>query len=461
MVGRCGRCAKWNSRANRHCRTYLPCLFSVGGHVGGIRLCLAGASIGNGNRGVEALGRSVIDVIDAVAPGSRISAFDDGWGVRRDASGRYPSTDLEYVGVRLSRRWHRPESWTQIRVAQALGGLGNPVAGRIARSDAVIDISGGDSFTDMYGPVRLQSIAAPKLAALRAGRPLVLLPQTYGPFSTTDGRALAGRLVRSAALAYARDPRSYQRLLELAGPDADTARLRDGVDVAFALRPRRPDAQVADAVEAATDGEVVAGVNVSGLLRDAAGRERFGLAGDYIATMTGLVRALIDEGARVLLVPHVQVPGGQGESDIAAIDEVVAALPAVQRSRATVVPSELDAAELKWCIARCDWFTGSRMHATIGALSSQVPAFGYAYSDKTRGVFETCGMGEHVGDAREVAGPAAVEAMTASFAARDVSRTRLGETVPGVVDRARGQLADIADEIRRWRDDPAGHGAIA
>ncbi|WP_162606526.1 polysaccharide pyruvyl transferase family protein [Jiangella asiatica] len=403
----------------------------------------------------------MIDVIDAVAPGSRVSAFDDGWGVRRDASGRYPSTDLEYVGVRLSRRWHRPESWARIRLSQAFGGLGNPAAGRIARADAVGDISGGDSFTDMYGPVRLRSVAAPKLAALRAGRPLVLLPQTYGPFSTRDGRALAERLVRSAALAYARDARSYQRLLELAGAQADPARLRDGVDVAFALRPRRPVARVADAVEAATEGEVVAGVNVSGLLRDSVGRERFGLAGDYVATMTGLVRALIDEGARVLLVPHVHVPGGQGESDIAAIDEVVAALPVAERLRVTVVPSELDAAELKWCIARCAWFAGSRMHATIGALSSQVPAFGYAYSDKTRGVFETCGMGEHVGDAREVTGPGAVEAMAVSFAAREVSRDRLGETVPGVVDRAHGQLTDAVDAIRRWRDEAGGNEAIA
>lgn len=439
----------------------MQCLALWGGHVEGIRLCLAGASIGNGNRGVEALGRSVLDVIDAVAPGGQVTAFDDGWGVRPDTSGRYPSTTVEFAGVRTSRRWHRPESWARIRVAQAFGGRGNPVATRIARADAVADISGGDSFTDLYGPVRLNSVAAPKLAAVRAGRPLVLLPQTYGPFDTPEGQVLAQRLIRSASLAYARDPHSYQRLLELAGPGADTSRLRDGVDVAFALRPRRPAAHVADVVEAWAADEVVAGVNVSGLLRDAAGRERFGLAGDYVATMTELVRALIAAGARVLLVPHVQVPGGQGESDIAAIEQVLGELTPAERERAAVVPPELDAAELKWCIARCDWFAGSRMHATIGALSSRVPAFGYAYSLKTLGVFETCGMGAQVADAREVAGPAAVEAMTASFHARSTSRDLLAETVPGVVDRARGQLADIVHDVLGWRHDADRRGAIA
>ncbi|RIQ25260.1 polysaccharide pyruvyl transferase family protein [Jiangella rhizosphaerae] len=390
-----------------------------------------------------------------------MTAFDDGWGVRPDTSGRYPSTRVEFAGVRMSRRWHRPESWAQVRLAQTFGGRGNPVARRIARADAVADISGGDSFTDLYGPTRLHSVAAPKLAALRAGRPLVLLPQTYGPFDTPEGRVLAQRLIRSSSLAYARDPHSFQRLLELAGPMADASRLRDGVDVAFALRPRRPAPHVADVVEAWATDEVVAGVNVSGLLRDAAGRERFGLAGDYVATMTDVVRSLVKAGARVLLVPHVQVPGGQGESDIAAIDQVLGELTPAERDRATVVPAELDAAELKWCIAQCDWFTGSRMHATIGALSSRVPAFGYAYSLKTQGVFETCGMGEHVADAREVAGEAAVEAMTASFDARGESRERLAATVPGVVDRARGQLADIVADVLSWRHDADRRGAIA
>ena len=420
--------------------------------------------MGNGNRGVEALGRSVLDYVDAKASGASMTAFDDGWGVRPDQSGRYPSTDVEFVGVRLSRRWYRPESWAQVRVAQRLGGpggLGNPVAGRISRADAVLDISGGDSFTDMYGATRLRSVSAPKLAALRGGCPLVLLPQTYGPFDTAEGRALAERLVRSAHLAWARDPRSYERLVELAGPDADVSRLRSGVDVAFALRPRRPADDVAARVEAAARGTVLAGVNVSGLLRDAQARDRFGLVGDYIATMTSLVRELVEAGARVLAVPHVHVPGGGGESDIAAIDQVLAGLTDAERAQVTVLSPQLDAAELKWCIARCSWFTGSRMHSTIGALSSRVPAFGYAYSAKTLGVFDTCGVGDHVLDARDVAGPDVVAAMMASFEDRDIAAGTLAATVPLVVDRSRAQLGDTLLEIEKWREDPGRVGVIS
>lgn len=418
--------------------------------MGGIQLCLAGASIGNGNRGVEALGRSVLDTIHAQAPGSTIWSFDDGWGVRPEETGRYEGSDVEYVGVRLSRRWHRPESWARIAAAQRFGGARNPVAARIARSAAVLDISGGDSFSDLYGWERLRAVAAPKQAALRGNRPLVLLPQTYGPFETGRGRQLATRLIRASFLAYARDPESHGRLLELAGTDADHDRLRDGVDVAFALRPRRPPPRVADQVES-LDGETIAGVNVSGLLCEPEGQARFGLAGDYVATVAALVTRLVMAGAHVLFVPHVHVPGGRGESDTVAIDRVLAHVEPQVRNRTTVLPPELDAAELKWCIARCDWFAGSRMHSTIAALSSGVPACGYAYSDKARGVFDTCGAGDHVVDARTAAGPDAAAAMVASFEAREHAGTVLAGRVPQVTRRAREQIAEILDDVRQWQ----------
>ncbi|UFU02386.1 polysaccharide pyruvyl transferase family protein [Ruania suaedae] len=422
----------------------------------GLRLVLAGAAIGNGNRGVEALGRSVIDAVERDSPHTLLSVLDDGWGVRRD--GRRPEL-LEYVGVRLSRRWHRPESWAQIRLAQALRPRINPVARRFARADAILDLSAGDSFTDLYGPARLAMVCAPKDAALRAGRPLVLLPQTYGPFKTAAGRRRAERIVRSAALAYARDPWSHDRLLELAGRDGDDTRLRSGVDVAFALEPRLPRAEITERIEQVGSEGPLAGVNVSGLLVGAAGHARFGLAGDYLETMVAVVRGLISAGAHVLLVPHVHVPGGRDESDVAALRLVLEHLSERERVRTTLLPPQLDAAELKWSIARCDWFVGSRMHATIAALSTLTPAAAYVYSDKTRGVFDTCGVGDEVVDARRTAGRDAADRMIGSFERRAVTRTVLEDRAPQVVERSRAQLREVLDTVRRWRESP--HRAVS
>ncbi|PYF99671.1 Polysaccharide pyruvyl transferase family protein WcaK [Georgenia satyanarayanai] len=419
----------------------------------GTRLVVAGAPLDNDNRGVEALGTSVVAHLASAASVDSVSVLGDGWGVSADSS--WPGdARVDRLGVRNSRRWHRRESWARIRVDRALGGLGNPVVARLGAADAVLDISGGDSFTDLYGPRRLATICAPKEAAVRSGRPLVLLPQTFGPFTTAEGRRRAEGLVRHSALAYARDAWSHEQLLDLAGPSADATRLREGVDVAFALPAREPAASVVEQLDSLT-GEVVVGVNVSGLLREESAVARFGLAGPYLATMTSLVRELVRAGAVVVLVSHVHGVG-RSESDDTAHGAVLDALDAVERTRVHRLSPLLRAAELKWCIGRLDWFAGSRMHATIAALSSQVPAFGYAYSDKTRGVFGTCAVAEDVVDARAVAGQEAVEQALASFARRDATREVLRRRVPDVVAQARGQLDDVLGAVSSWRDGSAG-----
>jgi len=412
----------------------------------GARIVVAGAPLDNDNRVVEALGTSVVVHLAASPAVERVSILDDGWGVRPDALG--PAT-VERLGVRNSRRWYRRESWARIRFDQTLGGLGNPVAGRLAGADAVADLSGGDSFTDLYGPQRLETICAPKEAALRARRPLVLLPQTFGPFTTPGGRLKAETIVRQTSLAYSRDSWSHARLLELAGPDADHSRLREGVDVAFGLQPQEPSQDTVARFNSLA-GEVLAGVNVSGLLRDERAGGRFGLAGDYLRTMTDLVKALVASGAVVVLVSHVHGSDPR-EGDAAAVDRVVTALDEGERRRVWRLDPTLRAAQLKWCIARMDWFSGSRMHATIAALSSGVPAFGYAYSDKARGVFGTCGTADQVADARVVAGAEAVEQALASFSAREEVRPRLAGRVPAVVGRATEQLDEVLSAVATWR----------
>lgn len=416
--------------------------------MGGLQFVLAGAAIGNGNRGVEALGRSVADGVHRELRGASLSILDDGWGVRPDTSGHYAGTSVDFVGVRQSRRWHRPESWARVRAAQATFPRLNRVAQRFQDADAVLDLSAGDSFTDLYGPVRLRTVTAPKEAALRAGRPLVLLPQTYGPFTAPEARRLAERIVRSASMAFARDPWSFDRLLELAGPDVDSSRLRSGVDVAFALEPRRPRSEVVDVVEGLGNG-TTAGVNVSGLLRTDAAHEQFGIAGNYLDTMTALVRSLIEADAHVVLVPHVHLPGGTGESDIGAIEDVRGRLSAAELSRTTVLPTDLDAAEVKWCISNLGWFVGTRMHATIAALSTLTPVAAYAYSDKTQGVFETCKAGDHVVDARVYAAQEAVERLVNGYLARGTMRALLVDHAAPTVDRSRNQLREVFELAQR------------
>lgn len=420
------------------------------GPVEPLRLCLAGCALDSGNRGVEALGRSVLSAVERHARSSSVTLLDNGWGVRALDAAQYPALQISLAGARRSRRLHRQESWARIGLDQRLGSWTNPVARTIRRAHAVLDISGGDSFTDLYGRHRFEQTTAPKSAALRVGTPLVLLPQTYGPFRDVTLRRRARALVLGAAMAFARDDDGFTALVALAGPAADPRRLRRGVDVAFALPEQDPGDAIGDGLRRALAGGRPAGplvgINVSGLLWRG-GQVDHDMALDYPSTVVSTLARLSRAGARFVLVPHVAPTTASAESDSVALHELLRRLPPEVADSVAIAPANLNAMQLKWVIGRCDWFWGARMHATIAALSSGVPAAAIGYSDKTAGVFATCGVRDNVIDGRSVKTQEAVERLVELFEGRQSAATTVRATVPAVVARAHRQLADVLGEL--------------
>ncbi|MFI6761404.1 polysaccharide pyruvyl transferase family protein [Micromonospora sp. NPDC050417] len=416
--------------------------------------CLFGVPGSHLNLGVGALRAATLGGLLAREPQADITVFDDGWGQRSGhafVGGRPVSISL--AGARHSRRYHRPESYLNMRVSAALGGFGNSGVARIDRADVVLDVSGGDSFSDIYGEHRFRTVAWPKRLTLLRRRPLVLLPQTYGPFRSDRIRAEAAALTRGAAMAWARDPESYAALGELLGADLDPARHREGVDVAFALEQRPPDQPARETLErwfAAASGPVV-GINVSGLMARAEGRAQFGLAADSAEVARRICERLLDEvDTRVIIVPHVRTPQGT-DDDTAASDRLHAALVGRYGDRVTVSPPGLDPHQTKWVIARTDWFCGMRMHATIAALSTGVPVANIAYSLKARGVFASVGQERHVADARKLADDDLLDALWRSWTSRADTAVELAERIPVAIARAGEQMDEIVAVARAER----------
>jgi len=417
-----------------------------------LKTCVFGASPGTGNQGVDALCWSTLNGL-AERGCTDLHVFGFGAGTQPAVIQRAgAATPFLLHGFSVGRRVWRSNHLGRARLAAAAGLRRNALLRTVAGADLVVDVSGGDSFTDLYGSARFRETIAPKEIALRLGRQLVLLPQTYGPFQSVRSQSAARRVIGAATLAYARDPDSFLRLRELMGERFDPARHREGVDLAFGLEPREPGALEPGVARALHDrGErPLIGLNVSGLIANRAdeARTRFGLAGDYLALMRALVMELLDTtDACVLLTPHVHAPSGHYESDLDACRALLRSLPLRHARAATervaVVTDALDACELKWLIAKTDWFCGTRMHATIAALSSGVPTAALAYSLKTSGVFASCGMVDAVVDLRTHAAEAALERLLASWRQRARAAAVLAERLPDVRARAGRQLDEI------------------
>lgn len=407
---------------------------------GGPRVSLFGAPGSNTNLGLGALMQGTVAAAVSEAPGARFTVFDNELGVR-DARLDMPRGTVGYrlVGARLSRRVTRPESFSAMTASLLVGGRGNPGARAVLGSDLVLDVSGGDSFSDIYGDRRFRTVCAPKRFTLRAGRPLVLLPQTYGPFTGRAARRVARSLVLRADQAWARDADSYDVLADLLGDDLDRERHRLGVDLATML-PAGPTTGLPPDVEVVLDRGPV-GVNVSGLLWNRP--EPFGLRADYRAAMHQIVTCLVRAGHEVVLVPHVLGRKAGGESDNVASDQLVAGLDASTRRRVVSAPWFHDAGQAKAAVVKCSFFVGSRMHSAIAALSSGVPCCAVAYSAKYRGVFAGLGVPEGALDARVLDTGELVEAVLLAVEHSAGTRAALAAAIPGVRAVAAEQMRTV------------------
>lgn len=421
-----------------------------------LRVSLFGVPGAHLNLGVGALRESAVVGLLRRRPDADLTVFDDSWGVRRatthvDGQPR----DFMLCGARNSRRYHRPESYVNMRLSARLGGLRNRGVAVVDRSAAVWDVSGGDSFADLYGRRRFETTVVPKEIALSRGRALLLLPQTYGPFADPALRTRARSVVSRASAAWARDVDSFASMQQLLGSDFDPARHRLGVDLAFGLDPEPLHGDAGQRL-ADTLGRLrprpLAGLNVSGLLlKEPDAVRRYSLAVDYRRLVTTVAERLLrDSDAALVLVPHVLGPPGSTDSDEDITAELHRHLEAEFPGRVVVAPRELGAAGRKWLIGQLEWFCGTRMHATIAALSSGVPAAGIAYSLKVRGVFDSCGQADQVVDARSTDTETAVEQVLESWRRRAAVRDRLAQSLPAVLSSAKQQMDEIVTTTADW-----------
>jgi polysaccharide pyruvyl transferase WcaK-like protein len=238
--------------------------------------------------------------------------------------------------------------------------------------DLMLDIGGGDSFTDIYPDKRFAYIAATKAMTVARGVPLILSPQTIGPFSRQPHSAIAAWCCRRAAAVFVRDPMSMAALHDLA-PDVPGIQ---SIDVAFAL----PFTQAPKST-----GKARFGLNVSALLYGGGhtGKNEFGIDVDYRQLTDRLLAALANRAdVEVHLVPHVLTDDLPHEDDGRIATELAARYPGTVRAPDFTSPSEA-----KSYISGLDFLTGARMHATIAAYSSGVPVVPISYSRKFEGLF--------------------------------------------------------------------------
>jgi len=296
-----------------------------------------------------------------------------------------------------------------------IGRRHGPIKTRVSRYDLVADTGAGDSFTDAYGWKRrlLMDHVRRVISAQRI--PVLMTPQTIGPFDSLYGRLSARRGLADARIAMARDPMSVDCARQLG------ARAVSATDVVFSL-PQ---------VEPALQRDVV--LNISGLLWEV---DRFAPKEIYRDLVRRLIRGLLGRGCSVTVLPHVL--------DNSTLDNDMLAISAISEefegSVEVIIPADLE--DARRIISGARVVVASRMHACLNAISLGVPAYPLAYSRKFGPLLADLGW-NHGRPVEEANG------LPLSQVVEEIIGLRGAAAEAGVsADLGRERLAAAVDELR-------------
>lgn len=239
--------------------------------------------------------------------------------------------------------------------------------------DFIMNLCGGDGFTDIYGFGRLMAESYMTILGKIKKKKLVFAPQTIGPFNSISGKFIAKVTLSSCYKIFSRDQASTQLCTTMGIKNKTT----EVIDVAFALPYSKIDHK---------GDKFKIGINVSGLLYNGGYNKKnyFKLSFSYADFIDRLIELLLSQNYEIHLVPHVISDNNIIEDDYAACMYF-----AKKHNSTILAPKFKSAIDVKSYISGLDMFTGARMHSTIAAFSSGVPVVPVAYSRKFNGLYNT------------------------------------------------------------------------
>lgn len=252
-----------------------------------------------------------------------------------------------------------------------------PLGNMIKNLGLVAAINGGDGFSDIYGDYLYKSRLLYINVAMKMNLPLVILPQTIGPFDKRENLRKAEEILKYADSVFVRDNK-FIKELDRMGVHYEMTK-----DLSAFMKPEKCDINVEpDSI----------GINVSGL---AYSNKFLNLAGQfkyYPELIDRLIKLFQNKGKTVYIIPHAYNYEFPEENN----DDIVACRLAYEKhtdkTNVILIDKDLISPHVKYLISKMSFFCGTRMHANFAAIYTNVPVFGLAYSYKFAGAFEANGL---------------------------------------------------------------------
>lgn len=262
----------------------------------------------------------------------------------------------------------------------------------MSAAKAVIVKGGGfiHSYGGLTAPYHIYYMLFHILLALKLGRPVIVMPNSFGPFEGLFVADMTRSVLSKCDAVVARESISARELGTLLGRDVPVF-----PDLAFFLEQsessRMRDYLLSNGVPLGSVPCVGITVRPYRFPKSQAPLEEYR---SYVNAIAGFIKWLSDEGYHAVLVAHTMGPGAH-EDDRVAINDIVAASQTMSYS--IIEDQHLTCRDLKTLYGQLDFLVGTRFHSIIFAMSLGVPSLAVAYGgNKGQGIMGDLGLADYV-----------------------------------------------------------------
>lgn len=248
-------------------------------------------------------------------------------------------------------------------------------------SDLIIDIS-GDAFGDYYHLLNMLSIGWRQLLILLFKKPLVLFPQSMGPFTNFTSKLIAKMVLNYSKIILIREKISLVYIKKFINRSNN---IFFCLDAAFYLKISTEKTIYDNFFEKDMRDFPIIGIAASQLISSE----------KYIKIFSNFSNHLINiYNHNIVLIPHVIDTIKNINDDRIVLKKIYQNID--NKEKCLLIERDLDAPVLKNLIGKCDIFIGSRMHSNIASISSNVPTIAISYSHKYSAIMNLFEQGEYV-----------------------------------------------------------------
>jgi colanic acid/amylovoran biosynthesis protein len=316
-------------------------------------------------------------------------------------------------------------------------------------ADLVLATGGGVLYTDrrLFAGLTFRQSLWQIAAAQKAGKPVVFLPQSIGPFANRRAaRAWRRRLKHPATRTiFAREEASLAVLRGLLRETSAESRIEFCPDTVLALKPSPAPGPKADfsGLESLPRPRLAVCLRPWGFpeLRGFAARSA-ARAGYVAAVAEASIDFVRRRKGSLLVVPFVRGPAGKDSDRGLSADFFARIRDSIpdERRRFLDLPAEASPFDFLDLFRRVEVTLAARLHAAVLSLIAGTAAVAVGYQPKSRGLMDLLGLGSFCLDISALSGPAL------GFA---LSRAADGDGYGHLPSRLAECRADVESKIAR------------